>query len=165
MNIREGKAPCLRARGGTTYTCSSPTNQRTDHIDCKTHSQLFTVTVNINIPTTHVRNGFAGFKNVTVYTGWLIFYLHRWISSTLWVWEWQSLDIIDRLSGLGLLGAWADFEQEDATSWKRYDTISADTFFRSSAGITPTLYDKLVSPLLHVFSMTPGYDCSAAAAL
>jgi uncharacterized protein with NAD-binding domain and iron-sulfur cluster len=77
----------------------------------------------------------------------------------------NPLTILDRLSGIGLLGAWADFEQEDATSWRRYDNISAESLFRSIAGVTPTLYDELVSPLLHVLPMTPGYDCSAAAAL
>jgi uncharacterized protein with NAD-binding domain and iron-sulfur cluster len=77
----------------------------------------------------------------------------------------NPLTLIDRLSGIGLLGAWADFEQEDAASWDRYDKISAENLFRSVAGVTPTLYNELVAPLLHVLPMTPGYDCSAAAAL
>lgn len=77
----------------------------------------------------------------------------------------NPLTMIDRISGIGLLGAWADFEQEDAASWERYDKISADNLFRSVAGVTTTLYDELVSPLLHILPMTPGYDCSAAAAL
>ena len=71
----------------------------------------------------------------------------------------------DRLSALGLLGAWADFEQEDASSWYRYDTTSADTLFRIIAAVSPTLYTELVAPLLHVLPMAPGYDLSAAAAL
>ena len=77
----------------------------------------------------------------------------------------SQLSVVDRLSGIGLLGAWADFEQEDQQSWKRYDPISAETLFLSIAGVTPTLYRELVTPLLHVLPMTPGYDCSAAAAL
>lgn len=77
----------------------------------------------------------------------------------------NPLTVADRVSALGLLGVWADFEQEDAKSWEKYDQISADNLFRSIAGITPNLYRELVSPLLHVLPMTPGYDCSAAAAL
>ena len=72
---------------------------------------------------------------------------------------------IDRLSAIGLLGAWADFGQEDPDSWKRYDQISAQNLFRNKAGVSDNLYAELVSPLLHVLPMTPGYDCSAAAAL
>ena len=77
----------------------------------------------------------------------------------------NPLTTIDRISGIGLLGAWADFEQEDSKSWERYDKISAENLFRSIAGVTPTLYNELVQPLLHVLPMCPGYDCSAAAAL
>ncbi|KAG7356312.1 flavin containing amine oxidoreductase [Nitzschia inconspicua] len=77
----------------------------------------------------------------------------------------NPLTTLDRLSGVGLLGAWADFEQENKESWERYDNISAENLFRSIAGVTPTLYNELVSPLLHVLPMTPAYDCSAAAAL
>lgn len=77
----------------------------------------------------------------------------------------SSLSLTDRLSAIGLLGAWADFGQEDEESWSRYDCISADQLFRDVAGVTPRLYQQLVSPLLHVLLMTPGYDCSAAAAL
>eukprot|EP00536_Pseudo-nitzschia_multiseries_P009713 jgi/Psemu1/201409/e_gw1.279.73.1 len=77
----------------------------------------------------------------------------------------NPLRTVDRLSGIGALGAWADFEQEDPKSWERYDKISAENLFKSVAGVTPVLYDELVSPLLHVLPMTPGYDCSAAAAL
>lgn len=77
----------------------------------------------------------------------------------------NPLTMVDRVSGIGMLGVWADFEQEDATSWERYDKISAESLFRSIAGVTPALYNELVSPLLHVLPMTPGYDCSAAAAL
>lgn len=77
----------------------------------------------------------------------------------------NPLTLLDRVTALGLLAAWADFEQEDPGSWKKYDKISADTLFRYVAGISPRLYDELVSPLLHVLPMTPGYDCSAAAAL
>ena len=76
----------------------------------------------------------------------------------------SKLNPVDLLSGLGLLGAWADFEQESATSWKNYDTQPASHLFRK-AGITDTLYEELVSPLLHVLPMCPAYDCSAAAAL
>ena len=77
----------------------------------------------------------------------------------------NPLTAADRVSALGLLGVWADFEQEDPLSWERYDKISADNLFRSVAGVSPNLYRELVSPLLHVLPMTPGYDCSAAAAL
>jgi uncharacterized protein with NAD-binding domain and iron-sulfur cluster len=77
----------------------------------------------------------------------------------------NPLTLADRISALGLLGAWADFGQEDPESWDRYDKISADNLFRSIAGVSPRLYKELVSPLLHVLPMTPGYDCSAAAAL
>ena len=77
----------------------------------------------------------------------------------------NPLTTIDRLSGLGLLGIWADFNQEDRKSWERYDNISAENLFKSIAGVTPRLYNELVSPLLHVLPMTPGYDCSAAAAI
>lgn len=77
----------------------------------------------------------------------------------------NPLKTVDRLSGIGALGAWADFEQEDPKSWERYDKISAENLFKSIAGVTPVLYNELVSPLLHVLPMTPGYDCSAAAAL
>jgi uncharacterized protein with NAD-binding domain and iron-sulfur cluster len=77
----------------------------------------------------------------------------------------SPLTVADRISALGLLGVWSDFEQEDPESWNRYDKISADTLFRSVAGVSPNLYRDLVSPLLHVLPMTPGYDCSAAAAL
>jgi uncharacterized protein with NAD-binding domain and iron-sulfur cluster len=77
----------------------------------------------------------------------------------------SPLNAVDRLSGLGLLGAWADFGQEDADSWERYDNISADNLLRSVAGVSEPLYEELLAPLLHVLPMTPGYDCSAAAAL
>ena len=77
----------------------------------------------------------------------------------------SPLSIIDRISAIGLLGIWADFQQEDKESWKRYDGISAEQLFLNTAGVTPTLYRELVTPLLHVLPMTPGYDCSAAAAL
>ena len=77
----------------------------------------------------------------------------------------NPLKTVDRLSGIGALGVWADFEQEDPKSWDRYDNISAENLFRSISGVTPALYNELVSPLLHVLPMTPGYDCSAAAAL
>jgi uncharacterized protein with NAD-binding domain and iron-sulfur cluster len=77
----------------------------------------------------------------------------------------NPLTIADRISALGLLGIWADFQQEDAASWARYDKISADNLFRSVAGVSNKLYSELISPLLHVLPMTPGYDCSAAAAL
>lgn len=70
----------------------------------------------------------------------------------------------DLLSGLGLLGAWADFEQESPTSWKRYDSQPASLLFEK-AGVTDALFEELVSPLLHVLPMCPAYDCSAAAAL
>jgi len=76
----------------------------------------------------------------------------------------NKLNPIDLISGLGLLGAWADFEQESTTSWKNYDTQPASELFKK-AGITNSLYDELVSPLLHVLPMCPAYDCSAAAAL
>ena len=77
----------------------------------------------------------------------------------------SRLSVIDRLSGLGLLGVWADFDSEDADSWRRYDSISADNLFRNIARLSPALYTELVLPLLHVLPMTTAYDCSAAAAL
>jgi len=76
----------------------------------------------------------------------------------------SKLSMIDRFSAIGLLGAWADFEQESSVSWKRYDNIPADTLFKN-AGVTDELYEELISPLLHVLPMCPAYDCSAAAAL
>jgi len=76
-----------------------------------------------------------------------------------------KLSISDRLSAIGLLGVWADFDQEDPESWKRYDGMSAEQLFLSVAGVSPALYNELITPLLHVLPMTPGYDCSAAAAL
>jgi len=75
----------------------------------------------------------------------------------------SPLTVVDRLSGIGLLGAWADFGPEDDASWLRYDTVSAESLFRQT--VSPQLYTELVTPLLHVLPMTPGYDCSAAAAL
>ena len=77
----------------------------------------------------------------------------------------NPLTFADRASALGLLGIWADFEQENPDSWNKYDKVSADNIFRYAAGVAPRLYEELVSPLLHVLPMTPGYDCSAAAAL
>lgn len=77
----------------------------------------------------------------------------------------SPLSVADRISAVGLLGCWADFGQEDAKSWARYDKITAENLFRSIVGISPTLYRELVLPLLHVLPMTTGYDCSAAAAL
>jgi len=76
----------------------------------------------------------------------------------------SQLSPIDRISAIGLLGAWADFEQESKESWERYDTIPASVLFEK-AGVTEGLYEELVSPLLHVLPMCPAYDCSAAAAL
>ncbi len=83
-----------------------------------------------------------------------------------WLSEFSSkrLSPVDRISALGLLSVWADFEPENREAWLRYDSISAEALFRS-AGVTPALYDELVAPLLHVLPMTTGYDCSAAAAL
>mmetsp|Transcript_5489 Transcript_5489/g.8197 ORF Transcript_5489/g.8197 Transcript_5489/m.8197 type:complete len:700 (-) Transcript_5489:1359-3458(-) len=75
------------------------------------------------------------------------------------------LSVLDRLSGVGLLGAWADFGQEDPKSWERYDSVNAEDLFIKYAGVSRGLYDELVSPLLHVLPMGPGYDISAAAAL
>lgn len=77
----------------------------------------------------------------------------------------SPLNALDRVSALGLLGAWADFGQEDPASWERYDALSAEELFKEKAGVTDGLYDELVSPLLHVLPMCPGRDCSAAAAL
>ena len=76
----------------------------------------------------------------------------------------SKLNPADLISGLGLLGAWADFEQESRTSWENYDTQPASLLFEK-AGITDALLYELVSPLLHVLPMCPAYDCSAAAAL
>ena len=77
----------------------------------------------------------------------------------------SPLTVADRVSALGLLGAWADFGQEDEESWRRYDSISAEDLFLKKAGVSQQLYDEMVLPLLHVLPMCPGYDCSAAAAL
>ena len=77
----------------------------------------------------------------------------------------SRLTVMDRITGLGLLAPWVDFGQEDRDSWLRYDKISADNLFRQIAGLSPSLYLELVAPLLHVLPMTPGWDCSAAAAL
>ncbi len=76
----------------------------------------------------------------------------------------SKLSILDLASGIGLLGAWADFEQESPISWRNYDTQPASVLFEK-AGITDALFEELVSPLLHVLPMCPAYDCSAAAAL
>ena len=51
----------------------------------------------------------------------------------------SNLNLVDLLSGLGLLGPWADFEQESAASWKNYDTQPASLLFEK-AGITSNLY-------------------------
>mmetsp|Transcript_9078 Transcript_9078/g.20516 ORF Transcript_9078/g.20516 Transcript_9078/m.20516 type:complete len:664 (-) Transcript_9078:56-2047(-) len=75
-----------------------------------------------------------------------------------------KLNPADLLSGIGLLGAWADFEQESRASWENYDTQPASLLFEK-AGISDAVYEELVSPLLHVLPMCPAYDCSAAAAL
>ncbi|GFH48051.1 hypothetical protein CTEN210_04527 [Chaetoceros tenuissimus] len=78
--------------------------------------------------------------------------------------ERKQLAWIDLVSAIGLLGAWADFNPEERASWERYDTYPAEDLFRK-AGITQTLKEELVDPLLHVLPMCPAYDCSAAAAL
>jgi uncharacterized protein with NAD-binding domain and iron-sulfur cluster len=75
-----------------------------------------------------------------------------------------QLSVSDRVSALGLLPIWADFVPDDPNSWKRYDDTSAESVFRT-AGVSNNLYQQLVSPLLHVLPMCPGYDCSAAAAI
>mmetsp|Transcript_5816 Transcript_5816/g.16387 ORF Transcript_5816/g.16387 Transcript_5816/m.16387 type:complete len:647 (-) Transcript_5816:23-1963(-) len=77
----------------------------------------------------------------------------------------SPLTVVDRVSAVGLLGAWADFGQEDKASWDIYNKVSAEELFLKKAGVTKGLYDELVQPLLHVLPMCPGYDCSAAAAL
>jgi Flavin containing amine oxidoreductase len=77
----------------------------------------------------------------------------------------SPITVLDRISALGLLGAWLDFNPEDASSWDRYDRITAEQLFRDVARVSPTLYAELIVPLLHVLPMTTGYDCSAAAAL
>lgn len=76
-----------------------------------------------------------------------------------------KLTLADRASAVSLLPAWADFDPADAASWLRYDSLSAESLFRAVAGVSEPLYTELVSPLLHVLPMCPGYDCSAAAAL
>ena len=77
----------------------------------------------------------------------------------------SPLTIVDRASAIGLLGAWADFGQEDKASWDIYNKVSAEELFLKKAGVTKGLYDELVQPLLHVLPMCPGYECSAAAGL
>ena len=76
----------------------------------------------------------------------------------------NRLQLIDFVSAIGLLGAWADFNQESPESWNNYDSLSATELFRK-AGVTEKINEELVSPLLHVLPMCPAYDCSAAAAL
>jgi uncharacterized protein with NAD-binding domain and iron-sulfur cluster len=77
----------------------------------------------------------------------------------------SPLTLADRASAVGLLACWADFRQEEAASWRRYDDLSAETLFRRYGSVTDALYDDLVQPMLHVLPMAPGYDVSAAAAL
>ncbi len=77
----------------------------------------------------------------------------------------SPLTSVDRLSALGLLGPWADFQQESPESWSIYDRFSAKTLFREKAGVRNNLYEELIEPLLSVLPMCPDYDCSAAAAL
>jgi uncharacterized protein with NAD-binding domain and iron-sulfur cluster len=77
----------------------------------------------------------------------------------------SPLTVLDRASAIGLLACWADFAQEDPESWRRYDDVSAEDLFKKYGGVSDTLYDELVAPLLHVLPMGPGYDISAAAAL
>ena len=77
----------------------------------------------------------------------------------------SPLTLADRASAIGLLACWADFLQEDAESWERYDDVSAEDLFKRYGGVTDALYEEMVSPLLHVLPMAPGYDVSAAAAL
>ena len=77
----------------------------------------------------------------------------------------SPLTIVDRVSAVGLVGAWADFGQEDKGSWDIYNKVSAEELFLEKSGVTKGLYDELVQPLLHVLPMCPGYDCSAAAGL
>ena len=77
----------------------------------------------------------------------------------------SPLTFADRASGIGLLAAWADFDQEDPESWARYDDVSAEKLFKDYGGVSDGLYDELVAPLLHVLPMGPGEDISAAAAL
>ena len=79
----------------------------------------------------------------------------------------SPLTALDRISAIGLLGAWSDFGQEDPQSWQRYDKVNAQDLFLENAGVTQTLYDELVAPMLHVLPMGPGHsqEISAAAAL
>ena len=77
----------------------------------------------------------------------------------------SPLTLADRASAVGLLACWADFGQEDPGAWQRYDGISAEELFKRYGGVSDPLYEELVSPLLHVLPMAPGYDVSAAAAL
>ena len=77
----------------------------------------------------------------------------------------SRLTPLDRASAVGLLGAWADFGQEDPESWARYDDVTAEELFVARGGCSDALYEDMVSPLLHVLPMGPGYDISAAAAL
>lgn len=76
----------------------------------------------------------------------------------------SKLTPMDRISAIGLLGAWADFEQESPESWARYDKTPATTLFEK-AGVSDNLYKELVAPLLHVLPMAPAYDLSAASVL
>ena len=77
----------------------------------------------------------------------------------------SPLTLADRASAIGLLACWADFLQEDDASWARYDGVSAEELFKRYGGVSDALYEEMVSPLLHVLPMAPGYDVSAAAAL
>ncbi len=71
----------------------------------------------------------------------------------------------DRLSALGLLGPWIDFQQESSSSWEIYDQFSARVLFQEKAGITKNLFEEMIEPLLSVLPMSPDYECSAAAVL
>jgi uncharacterized protein with NAD-binding domain and iron-sulfur cluster len=77
----------------------------------------------------------------------------------------SPLSTTDRLSAIGLLGPWIDFQQESSTSWSTYDQFSAQILFTNKAGISKNLYEELIEPMLSVLPMCPDYDCSAAAVL
>jgi hypothetical protein len=74
------------------------------------------------------------------------------------------LSLADRASALGLLELGRTLNRRMLLLGLLYDKISAE----SLSCHCRSFYDYVsgvVSPLLHVLPMTPGYDCSAAAAL
>ena len=77
--------------------------------------------------------------------------------------KFPSLSPLDLFSAVPLALPWLDFDGT-AESWRRYDQMTARELFQH-AGMSENLYNQFILPLLLVLPMTPGEDCSAAAAL